>query len=111
MVFFAEISPSDQILGEPMATQIPDNARQHVRDLVKSLSGISEIRGLTRSPLNGLRRDAIFAVLCGCDHNIRKILRYLRALFANLLAAFIIAIQTTRDRVTGNLAQYSATVA
>ncbi len=33
---------------------------------------------LTRCPLKGTEGDALFAVLCGCGHNIRMILRYLR---------------------------------
>ncbi|MGS4946460.1 hypothetical protein ACVDG3_13335, partial [Meridianimarinicoccus sp. RP-17] len=42
---------------------------------------------LSRCPLKGTTGDAIFAVLCGCGHNIRKILAHLRALLALLLAA------------------------
>ncbi len=41
---------------------------------------------LARCPLKGTRGDAIFAVLCGCGHNIRKILARLRGLFVMLLA-------------------------
>jgi IS5 family transposase len=37
---------------------------------------------LSRSPLKGTFGDTLFAVLCGCGHNIRKILAHLRALFA-----------------------------
>jgi IS5 family transposase len=33
---------------------------------------------LTRSTLKGTEGDALFAVLCGCGHNIRMILRHLR---------------------------------
>jgi IS5 family transposase len=40
---------------------------------------------LARCPLKGLRGDAIFAVLCGCGHNLRKILNHIRKLFAFLL--------------------------
>ncbi len=42
---------------------------------------------LSRCPLKGTFGDAIFAVLCGCGHNIRKILAHLRALLAFLHAA------------------------
>lgn len=42
---------------------------------------------LSRCPLKGTSGDAIFAVLCGCGHNIRKILTHLRALLAHLRAA------------------------
>ena len=33
---------------------------------------------LTPCPLKGAEGDALFAVLCGCGHNIRMILRHLR---------------------------------
>ena len=33
---------------------------------------------LTRCPLKGTTGDALFAVLSGCGHNIRMILRHLR---------------------------------
>lgn len=41
---------------------------------------------LTRCPLKGTDGDAIFAVLCGCDHNIRMILRHLREALCQLLS-------------------------
>jgi IS5 family transposase len=34
---------------------------------------------LSRCPLKGTVGDALFAVLCACGHNIRKILAHLRA--------------------------------
>lgn len=40
---------------------------------------------LSRCPLKGTAGDAIFAVLCGCGHNIRKILAHLRALLAAII--------------------------
>ena len=45
---------------------------------------------LSRCPLKGTTGNAIFAVLCGCGHNIRKIRKFLahpRALLAFLIAA------------------------
>lgn len=42
---------------------------------------------LSRCPLKGTFGDAIFAVLCGCGHNIRKILAHLRALSTLLIVA------------------------
>jgi transposase, IS5 family len=42
---------------------------------------------LARCGLKGLLGDALFAVLCGCGHNLRKILAHLRALLAALLAS------------------------
>jgi IS5 family transposase len=47
---------------------------------------------LTRCGLKGLLGDAIFAVLCGCGHNIRKVLAHLRALLAALLASLLQAL-------------------
>ena len=41
---------------------------------------------LSRCPLKGTIGDAVFAVLCGCGHNIRKILAHLRALLTLLIA-------------------------
>jgi IS5 family transposase len=40
---------------------------------------------LTRCPLKGTDGDALFAVLCGCGHNIRMILRHLRELLCRLI--------------------------
>ena len=40
---------------------------------------------LTRCPLKGTEGDALFAVLCGCGHNIRMILRHLRAVVRQLV--------------------------
>ena len=49
----------------------------------------------SRCPLKGTIGDALFAVLCGCGHNIRKILAYLRALFALITAAILTALRAT----------------
>ncbi|KDB04401.1 hypothetical protein U879_06915, partial [Defluviimonas sp. 20V17] len=40
---------------------------------------------LARCPLKGTIGDAIFALLCGCGHNIRKILAHLRAILTAIL--------------------------
>jgi transposase, IS5 family len=42
---------------------------------------------LIRCPLKGSAGDALFAVLCACGHNIRKILTHLRAIFVFIIAA------------------------
>ncbi|MFC7738250.1 IS5/IS1182 family transposase, partial [Roseomonas sp. GCM10028921] len=44
---------------------------------------------LARCALKGTIGDALYAVLCGCGHNIRKILAHLRALLIALLGALI----------------------
>jgi transposase, IS5 family len=51
---------------------------------------------LSRCPLKGTLGDTLFAVLCACGHNIRKILAHLRAWLAWMFAA-IIAAQTDPD--------------
>lgn len=43
---------------------------------------------LTRSTLKGTEGDALFAVLCGCGHNIRMILRHLRKALFRLIWLF-----------------------
>jgi len=47
---------------------------------------------LARCALKGTIGDALYAVLCGCGHNIRKILAHLRTLLLALLASLIQAI-------------------
>jgi IS5 family transposase len=60
---------------------------------------------LARCALKGTLGDALFAVLCGCGHNIRKILAHLRALLAALIASLIQAIaQPGRHPVTARAA-------
>ena len=49
---------------------------------------------LSRSPLKGTLGDALFATLCGCGHNIRK-MAYLRALLALMIAAILSALRAT----------------
>ena len=46
---------------------------------------------LARCPLKGTFGDAVFAVLCGCGHNIRKILAHLRALLSLFIAMIMAA--------------------
>jgi IS5 family transposase len=48
---------------------------------------------LTRCPLKGTAGDAIFAILCACGHNIRKILAHLRVILALFMAAMLRAFE------------------
>ncbi len=62
-------------------------------------------RRLARCALKGTLGDALFAVLCGCGHNIRKILAHLRALLLDLLASLIQASEwVERDPITAQAA-------
>ncbi|MDP4991141.1 MAG: IS5 family transposase [Marivita lacus] len=57
---------------------------------------------LARCPLKGTRGDAVFAVLCGCGHNLRKILNHIRKLLTLLLAMIIKAIAAAAIARTEN---------
>jgi transposase, IS5 family len=52
---------------------------------------------LARCGLKGTMGDAVFAVLCGCGHNLRKILAHLRAWLAQILAAILGLIGAVQD--------------
>ena len=57
---------------------------------------------LARCPLKGRIGDAVFAVLCACGHNIRKILAHLRTLWTlllHLIAAIIWGERTLHREV------------
>jgi transposase, IS5 family len=56
---------------------------------------------LTRCPLKGTLGDAVFAVLCACGHNLRKILAHLRALLTLLIAALIGSLRLAEPRQSG----------
>ena len=53
---------------------------------------------LSRCPLKGPIGDALFAVLCACGHNIRKILAHLRAWLASMIALIWVAIHAPDRR-------------
>ena len=53
---------------------------------------------LARCPLKGRIGDAIFAVLCACGHNIRKILAHLRALWSLFLELAATTIWDAKSR-------------
>jgi IS5 family transposase len=56
---------------------------------------------LARCGLKGTLGDALFAVLCGCGHNLRKILAHLRAWLAQIIAAILDLVRAMRDRQHG----------
>ncbi len=59
---------------------------------------------LARCPLKGTTGDALFAVLCGCGHNIRMILRHLRVFLCQL--TWLIALgQQFKQIVQGRRSQ------
>ncbi len=53
---------------------------------------------LARCPLKGTIGDAIFAVLCGCGHNIRKILAHLRVILTAILTVLFAAVSAGSHR-------------
>ncbi len=54
---------------------------------------------LSQCPLKGTIGDALFAVLCACGHNIRKILAHLRAWLAWMIAVVCVAIKPPEQRL------------
>ena len=60
---------------------------------------------LSRCFLKGTIGDAVFAVLCGCGHNIRKILAHLRALLAAVNSVILASFRPMQGRQFG----YTAT--
>jgi len=61
------------------------------RSAIEPMIGHMKTDGrLTRCPLKGTTGDALFAVLCGCGHNIRMILRHLRVFLCQL--AWLVAL-------------------
>ena len=56
---------------------------------------------LSRCPLKGIAGDAIFAVLCGCGHNIRKILAHLRALWTQVIGRLFTGLNLPNVRNPG----------
>jgi IS5 family transposase len=59
---------------------------------------------LSRCPLKGTFGDAIFAVLCGCGHNIRKILTHMRALLAAMIVLLLASISAKIYRSNSRIA-------
>ena len=60
---------------------------------------------LSKCFLKGTIGDAVFAVLCGCGHNIRKILAHLRALLAAIISVILASFRPMQGRQFG----YTAT--
>ena len=59
---------------------------------------------LTRCPLKGRIGDAVFAVLCACGHNIRKILAHLRALLSLFLQMLAAILGQEKPRIPATIA-------
>jgi IS5 family transposase len=53
---------------------------------------------LSRCFLKGTLGDALFAVLCGCGHNLRKILAHLRAWLDQIIAVILTHVWPIQDR-------------
>ncbi len=65
----------------------PLKAQLRRRSAIEPEIGHMKMDGrLARCPLKGAAGDAMFAVLCGCGHNIRKLLAYLKTLLRLCLA-------------------------
>ena len=63
------------------------------RSAIEAETGHMKMDGrMSRCPLKGTIGDALFATLCACGHNIRKILAHLRAWLAWIVAASLKAV-------------------
>jgi IS5 family transposase len=62
---------------------------------------------LARCGLKGTTGDAIFAVLCGCGHNLRKILAHLRTRLAQIIAAILDLVWPMQNRRHGYATAWS----
>ncbi len=73
------------------------------RSAIEPMIGHMKTDGrLTRCPLKGTEGDAIFAVLCGCGHNIGMILSYLRDLLRRLFWQHILLRQINHAEMVAN---------
>ena len=67
------------------------------RSAIEPMIGHMKTDGrLTRCPLKGTTGDALFAVLCGCGHNIRMILRHLRVILCQFIRLITLLRGCTR---------------
>jgi transposase, IS5 family len=60
---------------------------RHRSAIEAEISNMKTDSRLSRCPLKGTPGDALFATLCACGHNIRKILAHLRAWLVWMIAA------------------------
>jgi IS5 family transposase len=65
---------------------------------------------LTRCPLKGTTGDALFAVLCGCGHNIRMILRHLRVFLCQFIRLITLIRRSTRWVVSRSWSKFEGDV-
>jgi IS5 family transposase len=67
------------------------------RSAIEPMIGHMKTDGrLTRCPLKDTTGDAIFAVLCGCGHNIRMILRHLRVFLCQFISLITLIRKVAR---------------
>jgi len=79
------------------------------RSAIEPMIGHMKIDGrLARCPLKGTTGDAIFAVLCGCGHNIRMILRHLRAFLCQLIRLITLLREFTQGAGRHQAMQFAA---
>jgi transposase, IS5 family len=53
---------------------------------------------LARCALKGPSGDAVFAILCGCGHNVRKIFAHLRVVLRAVIAMILAILAPILDR-------------
>ncbi len=79
------------------------------RSAIEPMIGHMKTDGrLTRCPLKGTTGDALFAVLCGCGHNIRMILRHLRVFLYWIIRLITLLRGFTQDAGRHQAMQFAA---
>ncbi len=79
------------------------------RSAIKPMIGHMNTDGrLTRCPLKGTTGDTLFAVLCGCGHDIRMILRRLRVFLCQFIWLITLLRACTRGAVSRQELQIAA---
>ena len=96
-----------QVHATRRISAVPRALKRFMRVMRMWISAVWRLASLAamRSPKDSMERrlsghvigDAIFAVLCGCGHNIRKILAHLRALLVLVMAALVTALRPQKQ--------------
>ena len=92
-------------IAHPADARRCERAPKLIADLRRRSATMSEIGHMksgirfARCPLTGAIGDAIFAVLCGCGHNIQRVFAEYKALLSLIIAAIMATcIPDQRDR-------------
>jgi IS5 family transposase len=89
----ADVQPGTKVYHHKLKRDITQRLRRDVRRRSAIEPAIGHMKNdgrLRRNWLKGSDGDAFHALLCGCGHNLRMILRKLRLLFALIVAQLLL---------------------